>query len=146
MYQLCSDALQGFFHVVVFSHILEHVSDVNKTLSEISRVLKDDGFAVLFCPIAYGRKHTYENSECTTRECRMKEFGQYDHVRIVGEDIVNATRAHFPTVAYGAMHNYYKKHHESLARLFRNPEYQEGRETYMFGFKSSKVSWMDGVF
>ena len=40
----------GSFDVVLCNHVLEHVPDYRKALSEIHRVLRPDGWAVLQTP------------------------------------------------------------------------------------------------
>lgn len=40
----------GLFDVVFSSNVLEHISDLQKTLSEIQRVLKNDGLAIHILP------------------------------------------------------------------------------------------------
>jgi ubiquinone/menaquinone biosynthesis C-methylase UbiE len=42
----------GSFDVVYSSHVLEHVKDTDKTLQEISRVLKPDGVIIIGMPTA----------------------------------------------------------------------------------------------
>jgi len=42
----------GAFDIVFSSHVLEHVYDTQKTLKEMSRVLKDDGILIIGMPTA----------------------------------------------------------------------------------------------
>ena len=74
------------FDVIMANHILEHVNDLSKALSEIKRVLKPGGWAVLLSPINPKRETTYEDSTITSPEEREKHFGQKDHVREFGKD------------------------------------------------------------
>lgn len=75
-----------FFGVVLCSHVLEHVEDDAVALSEIHRVLKPDGWAILQVPVLYTLEHTLENPLLTTPEQREAAFGQADHRRKYGRD------------------------------------------------------------
>lgn len=74
------------FDVILCIHVLEHVQDDRKAMSEILRVLKADGFAILDVPIDYNRESTYEDLSITSPEARTKAFWQADHVRLYGRD------------------------------------------------------------
>jgi len=74
----------GRFDVIYCSHVLEHVPDDRKAMSELSRVLRPGGWAVLQVPIK--GIVTFEDSTVTTPEDRKRVFGQSDHVRIYGLD------------------------------------------------------------
>jgi SAM-dependent methyltransferase len=78
--------------VVVCSHVLEHVNDV-KALSEIYRVLKPGGLAIIMLPIVEGWSRTYENAEVESAAGRTIHFGQHDHVRYYGADVRERIRA-----------------------------------------------------
>jgi SAM-dependent methyltransferase len=75
------------FDVVFCSHVLEHVPDDRKALSEFRRVLTDDGHAVIMVPITV--ETTYEDPSITTPEGRLQAFGQEDHVRRYGPDFID---------------------------------------------------------
>ena len=74
------------FDIIFCSHVLEHVEDDRKALCEFYRVLKDDGWAIILVPIV-GEK-TYEDPLMTSPKERLREFGQKDHVRLYGLDII----------------------------------------------------------
>ncbi|MBN2668731.1 MAG: methyltransferase domain-containing protein [Bacteroidales bacterium] len=74
------------FDVVMCNHVLEHVSDEFKASSEIYRVLKPGGWAILQVPINPTFETTYEDASITNPKEREKHFGQYDHVRWHGLD------------------------------------------------------------
>jgi SAM-dependent methyltransferase len=80
------DLPDASFDCVVCSHILEHVDD-KKALSEIHRVLRPGGLAVIMIPVIEGWPQTYENPHAVTRDERTIHFGQYDHVRQYGADV-----------------------------------------------------------
>ncbi|MFK8041544.1 class I SAM-dependent methyltransferase [Congregibacter sp.] len=79
------------FDSIYCSHVLEHVEDDNKALSELFRVLKPDGTALLAVPIS--GQETYEDSSIVLPEERLKAFGQSDHVRIYGLDFADRVAA-----------------------------------------------------
>ena len=75
------------FDVVLCNHVLEHVDDDIKAMSEIHRVLRPGGFAVMqvpfFSPVP---EKTFEDFSITDPRAREKAFGQDDHVRKYGKD------------------------------------------------------------
>ena len=75
----------GSFDYVIANHVLEHIPDEAKAFSELKRVLKEDGKLVISFPICTDML-TYEDSSITSREGRLKAFGQEDHVRLYGTD------------------------------------------------------------
>lgn len=74
----------GHFDVILCSHVLEHVPDDRRALSELARVLEPAGWALLVVPLADGP--TVEDPEETDPAERLRRFGQEDHVRIYGSD------------------------------------------------------------
>ena len=76
------------FDVVFCNHVLEHVDDDSKAMSEILRVMKPGAFAVLLVPIDFSRKETYEDPMITSPEERTIHFLQYDHKRLYGQDYI----------------------------------------------------------
>lgn len=79
------------FDVVICNHVLEHVSDVNKAFSEIKRILKPGGWAILLVPINPD-VDTFEDPSVTDPKERERLFGQYDHVRQFGRDYAEVLR------------------------------------------------------
>ncbi len=78
----------GEFDIVICNHVLEHIIDDAKAMSEIYRVLTINGTAILQVPLSYQLDHTYEDNSITDPKLREKHFGQFDHVRIYGKDYV----------------------------------------------------------
>ncbi|MFJ6324045.1 MULTISPECIES: glycosyltransferase [unclassified Rhizobium] len=70
------------YDFILCSHILEHVEDPIKAVSELRRVLKPGGFAIIMAPILLSIDKTYENPAAVTPADRWRHFGQDDHVRI----------------------------------------------------------------
>lgn len=74
------DAEVGKFNLIVCYHILEHITEDQKAMSELYRVLKKGGAALIQTPFKEGE--IYEDDTVTSEEERLKHFGQEDHVRI----------------------------------------------------------------
>ena len=80
------------FDVVFCNHVLEHIEDDKKAMSELYRVLKPNGMGIFQIPQDLTLETTYEDFSITSEEERKKHFGQYDHVRIYGRDYFNRLR------------------------------------------------------
>lgn len=74
------------FDVIFCSHVLEHIPNDSKAISELSRVLTPEGWMLLAVPIKEGLKKTEEDLNISDPKERLKRFGNIDHVRIYGED------------------------------------------------------------
>lgn len=74
------------FDVIICNHVLEHVEDDSRAMTEILRVLKPGGYAILHVPINYSMNDTYEDSTITNPREREKHFRQRDHHRLYGLD------------------------------------------------------------
>jgi SAM-dependent methyltransferase len=74
------------FEVVICSHVLEHVADDGKAMSELYRVLKPDGWRSCWCRSTYERADTLEDPTVVSPEDRERLFWQADHVRLYGRD------------------------------------------------------------
>ncbi len=75
----------GRFSLLWCSHVLEHIENDRQAISELFRVLRPSGLAVILLPI-YGEK-TYENPAITSPADRLAHFKQADHVRLYGLDV-----------------------------------------------------------
>ncbi len=80
------------FDVLFCNHVLEHIEDDKKAMSEIFRVLKKGGFAILQIPIDRSLKKTYEDPRITDPIEREKHFLQKDHLRLYGLDYSDRLR------------------------------------------------------
>jgi len=80
------------FDVIICNHVLEHIPDDHKAISELFRVLKKGGFAILQVPISFSMEKTIEDPTANTPELREQKFGQDDHVRIYGMDYLDRLR------------------------------------------------------
>jgi SAM-dependent methyltransferase len=74
------------FDVAFCNHVMEHVKDDIKAMSEIYRVLKPGGWAIIQSPLWPGLATTFEDPKIINPKEREKIFGQSDHVRNYGTD------------------------------------------------------------
>ena len=74
------------FDVIFCNHVLEHVENDKKALTELYRVMKNNGWGIFQVPIRYNLEKTFEDPTITDRKERIEKFGQYDHVRVYGMD------------------------------------------------------------
>lgn len=74
------------YDVIICNHVLEHINDDSRAMTELFRVLKKGGFAILQVPISYSIEKTLEDSSIKRPEDRELVYGQRDHVRIYGSD------------------------------------------------------------
>jgi len=80
------------FDIVFCNHVLEHINDDAKAMSELYRVLKPGGMGIFQIPQDLNKAVTYEDFSMISPEERTKHFGQYDHVRIYGQDYFDRLR------------------------------------------------------
>lgn len=74
------------FDVAFCNHVMEHVDDDIKAMSELHRVLKPGGWAIIQSPQDWSRATTYEDPTITDPREREKHFWQDDHLRLFGRD------------------------------------------------------------
>lgn len=75
------------FDLLVANHVLEHVDDDIKALTEIYRVLKVGGIAILQTPYSRKLHLTWQDAGIDNEDARVQAYGQADHVRLYGRDI-----------------------------------------------------------
>jgi SAM-dependent methyltransferase len=78
--------------VLICSHVLEHVPDDARAMSEMRRVLRPGGTALIMGPVEYERPTTYEDPSIVSPRARAAAFGQSDHVRLYGADFEQRLR------------------------------------------------------
>jgi SAM-dependent methyltransferase len=76
----------NYFDVVLCNHVLEHIIPDNEAMSRIFRALKPGGQALLQVPISLNTQATYEDDSIVDPKEREVAFGQFDHVRVYGQD------------------------------------------------------------
>ncbi len=93
------------FDVIFCNHVLEHIEDDRKAMSELYRVMKKGGWGILQVPMKNSLEKTYEDFTITDPKERQKNFGQYDHVRWYGMDYFDRLKA----VGFDAEANFYSQ-------------------------------------
>lgn len=83
----------GSFDVVICNHVLEHIPDDRRAMTELARVTAPGGFALLMCPIAADRATTLEDPSVKTSEDALRVYSQEDHVRLYGADYCDRLEA-----------------------------------------------------
>jgi SAM-dependent methyltransferase len=79
--------------MLICNHVLEHVPDDRKAMSELFRVLKPGGRAIVQVPMAPDLSKTLEDPSVQSPAERLRVFGQDDHVRLYGPDYFDRLRA-----------------------------------------------------
>lgn len=74
----------GVFDAIVCFHVMEHIHEDGPSFAEIGRLLAPDGLAVICVPLRSGP--TLEGAPPKDWE---RLYGQEDHVRYYGDDIVD---------------------------------------------------------
>tara|TARA_Y100000310_G_scaffold208118_1_gene208650 strand:+ start:11023 stop:11766 length:744 start_codon:yes stop_codon:yes gene_type:complete len=77
------------FDFILCSHVLEHIKNDKKAISEIYRVLNRNGKAVIDVPINYTALDTYEDDNIKSKKERTKAYLQWDHERLYGIDFID---------------------------------------------------------
>ena len=73
------------FDVIMCNHVLEHVEDDIKCMSEFYRVMKPGGWGIFQVPIDWNNKKTLDDKIDDPKE-RERLYWQDDHVRLYGTD------------------------------------------------------------
>jgi SAM-dependent methyltransferase len=73
---------------ILANHVLEHVHDDRRALDEIFRVLRPGGMAILQTPFSNCLEATWEDAGIASDMARLQAYGQEDHVRLYGRDVV----------------------------------------------------------
>lgn len=107
----CLSFSDNSFNFIFASHVLEHIKNDLLALSEIKRVLKPGGIAILPVPIKC--KKTVEFPKPNPREA--------DHVRLPGEDYYDRYLAYF-----------------NVIKLYKSSDFDERYQPY---FYEDKTKW-----
>jgi len=76
------------FDCVIACDVLEHVPDHIGGIREVYRILNKGGYCIFTVPQKDNLKVTYEDLSITDKKERERVFGQYDHLRIYGDDFI----------------------------------------------------------
>ena len=74
--------------LLLANHVLEHVADDLRAVAEVRRVLKPGGLAILQTPYSAALHATWKDDGIDGNLARLQAYGQEDHVRLYGRDII----------------------------------------------------------
>lgn len=80
------------FDLAICNHVLEHVSRPDRAIAELARCLKPRGLLIAQTPYAPLLMKTFELSTGISPPFAQLFYGQEDHVRLFGADIVDYFR------------------------------------------------------
>lgn len=83
----------GQFDLIVCNHVLEHVPSPARVLAEFFRCLKPGGLVIAQTPFSPLLKQTFELKSVPAAPLATLLYGQDDHVRLFGDDIVQLFHA-----------------------------------------------------
>lgn len=75
------------FDLIIANHVLEHVTDPISALTEINRVLCDEGFAILQTPYSELIENTFQDNGINSNIDRLFFYGDENHARLFGRNI-----------------------------------------------------------
>lgn len=75
-----------YFDCILCYHVLEHVPNDHKAISELYRVMKPGGWGIIQVPLKPGLENTIEDLNITNPQERLRLYGNEDHVRYYGLD------------------------------------------------------------
>lgn len=81
------------FDYIIINHVLEHIPDEKRAISELIRVLKPEGEIILSFPVCMDQS-TFEDPAVNTEQQRLRFYGQKDHVRLYGNDFKERIEAY----------------------------------------------------
>jgi hypothetical protein len=108
----------------IANHVLEHVDDDRRAVSEICRVLRPGGRAILQTPFSPVLQRTWEDHGIVTPEARLQAYGQADHVRLYGADFIDR-------IASFGLRPLVREHHEVLPEVSPHKAGVNAREPFL---------------
>lgn len=76
----------NYFDIIICSHVLGHVPNETKAISEIRRVLNPNGIAIIMTLINLEAQETFEDKTITSDSGRLLNYGEPDLCRLHGID------------------------------------------------------------
>ncbi len=73
---------ENTFDILLCNHVLEHVPDYTSAITELYRIIKPGGTAIIQIPYSEVLNKHFEETSFTKEDERKFFFGQEDHVRI----------------------------------------------------------------
>ncbi len=77
------------FDCIIACDVLEHVADHKSAIREVYRVLNRGGYCIFTVPQKDNLKVTFEDLSIIDKKERERVFGQFDHLRIYGDDFID---------------------------------------------------------
>jgi SAM-dependent methyltransferase len=77
---------EKYFNLVIANHVLEHVKNDTRAISEIHRVLSPSGYLIVQTPYSSKMKNTIDDEGRCSDYIRTSLYGQSDHLRLYGMD------------------------------------------------------------
>jgi SAM-dependent methyltransferase len=105
------------FSLIICYHILEHIIDDQKAMSELYRILNDSGYIYIQTPFKNG--DIYEDYTITLEKERIKHFGQFDHVRIYS---INGLKKRLENNGFNVMVNTFDNNINDVYNGYKSPE------------------------
>jgi len=72
------------FDALICYHVLEHVENDKDAMTEMYRILKPDGWAIIQVPLLRDLPHTIDDPTIKTPKARTKHYGSPYHLRLYG--------------------------------------------------------------
>ncbi len=83
----------NYFDLIICLHVLGHVPDEKKAITEMYRVLKPGGTALVLSLISTSNSHTIEDPNITSAVDKLKTYGEPDLCRLHGQDFAERLSA-----------------------------------------------------
>src|SRR5579863_99762 len=96
---------ENTFDVILCSHVLEFIPDDHKAMSELYRILKPGGWALLLVPFDVEGCEKFEDLKVFDQKERERLFGQFDQVRVYGRDF----KDRLEHAGFTVRHEFYKQ-------------------------------------
>ncbi len=77
--------------IVHCSHVLEHVADDRAAMAELFRIMQPGSWGLIQVPV-WSADATFEDPSIVTPADRERAYGQNDHVRLYGPDVIERLR------------------------------------------------------
>jgi SAM-dependent methyltransferase len=84
---------EDHFDIIMGNHLMEHVADDRKVMSEYFRVMKPGGWGIFQVPLDRKNAKTLEDPEVTDPAERERLYWQRGHVRLYGMDYADRYRS-----------------------------------------------------
>ena len=122
----------NYFDFVITSHVLEHVPNLQRCTQEIYRVMRPGAIGFIAIPYMANQMKTREKvpgKEYTEKELQA-EFGQVDHVRVIGKDFVDMMKNTGFFVDPTTPKEFYNKYFPEGRKKYKNVEFRDSYDEH----------------